>query len=270
MGNQFRDTSRTGKRYAILFSGTADPWTLNDLEFCWRLLTDPSSYNVDPNDIRVLYFSGKLETNDANRPATFFPSATPSDRYRIRVDKPGTAAEFSNACLALSPLLQSQDLVFIHANGHGSVNSSGQPYLLTFDNAEFTADMFSTHLGLLTQHASLLITMQQCYGAGFMNPVVNAWRSHRIHAQGVSFACASNGISYANNVQSFSRFTWGWVAAHLDADNFGNPLTPAVTKDNNGFIEAAEAYNYAKRVADPREHPRTRNRPGTARDITLA
>src|SRR4030095_5338931 len=103
MGNEFVRTSRVGKRYAILFSGTGDPWTLNDLEFCWRMLT--VSYGFDRNDIQVLYFSNKLETNDLNNPATFFPGARPNDPYGIRIDKPGTAAEFHNACLALQQLV---------------------------------------------------------------------------------------------------------------------------------------------------------------------
>jgi len=172
----------------------------------------------------------------------------------------------------LSQKLQPQDLVFIYTAGHGSEDMSQEPYLLTFDDSEFDAQMFCGHLALLPQHASLLIMMQQCYGAGFMSPVINAKDSKRIHADRVSFACASDGLSYADDDQMFSRFSWGWIAAHLDKDNEGKPLVVPVAKDNSGFIEASEAYRYAKKVGAPPlpDHSRTRNRPGEAKDIRLA
>src|SRR5690242_3297320 len=100
MGNVFHDAARSGERYAILFAGTGDPATLNDLEFCWRMLTGP--YEFAPGNIQVLYFSGRRETNDPDRPASVYPGPLGNDAYSIRVDRQATASDFAAACLGLS------------------------------------------------------------------------------------------------------------------------------------------------------------------------
>ena len=254
-----------GSKHAILFSGTGDPWTLNDLEFCWRLLRD--KYEVPAGNIQVLYFSKQRETNNPSRPATSFPSARANDPYRLGITGRGTTEEFSDACQALDGV-DPQDTVFIYTNGHGSKNMAGKPYLLTFDNSGLDAQEFCDALALLPQHASLLIMMQQCYGAEFIDPIIGAHEDGLIRADRISLACASEGLSYANG--KFSRFTWGWVAAHLDTDHEGKPLVVPVPKNNSGFIEAFEAYNYAEIIAAPPDKSKALNRPAAAKNIRLA
>lgn len=270
MANGTIDPARTGKRYAILFAGTGDRWTLNDLENCYRMLVQ--HYQFHPNDVSIFYFDGNLGTSD-RQPTNFWPTETARDAYQIKanLNGAGTAVNFRSACAALAGKLQPDDLVFVHLNGHGGFDSqTAEAFVLEFNGIGYTVGQFCTDLALLPQHASLLITMQQCFSAGFIPHVVAAKGRGDIKADRVSLACASAGVSYPNSDKSFDCFTWGWVAAHRETDPFGDALPKPVVLDNSGFVEASEAYNYARKVKDPDDEPRQRNLPGEARDIRLA
>lgn len=272
MTNGIIDPARTGKRYAILFAGTGDRWTLNDLENCYRMLI--KHYEFDPGDVWVFYFDGKIGTNKPAESTRHWPDETSRDKYQIKIDGAGTAANFHAACTELDLLLKPDDMVFVHLNGHGGFNTdsngNAEAFVVELGGNGYTAGDFCTDLALLRQHASQLITTQQCYGAGFIKPVVAAKNAGDIKADRVSLACASAGISYPNSDNSFDCFTWGWVAAHLETDPFGQPLTPPPVLDNSGFVEAFEAYKYARKVKDPDDAPRRRNLPLAAQDIRLA
>jgi hypothetical protein len=270
MANKTIDLARTGKRYAILFAGTGERWTLNDLENCYRMLV--KHYGFDPRDISVFYFDGNLGTND-RQPTNFWPDETTRDPYQIKIDGAGTAANFNGACaaLALAGKLKDDDLLFVHLNGHGAVDAqSAEACVLQFNGIAYKASEFCVDLALLPKHASLLITMQQCFSAGFIAPVVAEKNKGNIKAGRVSLHCASAGVSYPKPDKSFDCFTWGWVAAHREKDPFGQALVPPVVLDNSGFVEAREAYKYARKVKHPDDLPRQRNRPVAARAIRLA
>lgn len=268
MGNATFDPGRVGKRYALLFAGTGDRWTLNDLEYCYRTLVQ--HYAFKPGDVTVLYFDGHIGTN-TSEPTTFWPNETPPDRYQIVINKPGTVGNFTAAWVALAAKLTQNDMVFVHVNGHGGVDAATlEAFVLAFDGIAYTAGQLCADLALLPAHASLLIMMQQCYCSGFINPVIHAKNQGKIRAGRVSLACASAGISYPDPNNFFDSFTRGWVAAYVGKDPFGKPLIPPVVYDNSGFVEAFEAYRYARKVKDPDDEPRQRNRPAGAKNIRLA
>jgi hypothetical protein len=270
--NKFFDSTRSGKRYAILYAGTGDLCTLNDLEYCYRLLTgpDPNGYGFLKTDVSVYYYSGRPETDDPANPATCFPNATTGDNYTIVINGAGNAGNFHDACARLADILKPEDLVFIHTNGHGGFKKS-KPYLLTYgtDGEGYYADKFCEALALLPQHASMLIVMQQCNGGHFADAIAKARSS--INAKLLSFAAASKGVAHFNAYKDFSHFTEAWVDAHFDKDPLGQALEKEVPGDDSGFIEAGEAYNYARGIADDfGDSPRTRNSPGDSREIILA
>jgi len=187
---------------------------LNDLEFCYRMLTD--HYAFAPEDIAVCYFHGKLEVGVDPQP-TSYPDEGTDEPYeitaRITTDRKGTGAAVGAALRALNAnnKLQPDDLVFVHINGHGYMNG-GEAYLLEEGGGKYTAGDFSKDLEDLRPHAKLLIMMEQCFSAGFITPVLNA----NIQAQSVSIACASATYSGFTNDQLFNCFSKAWIAAHMN------------------------------------------------------
>jgi len=263
------DPNRTGKRYAILYAGTGNLCTLNDLEYCYRMLI--GYYQFANTDVFVYYYSGQVETDDPANPATFWPSATTNDTYKMVINGAGTAENFRNCCIGLAGILQPNDLVFIHTNGHGGVDMSGEPCLLTFGTggAGYRASNFSADLQLLPQHASMLVVMQQCYGGAFAGPLIAA--RNEILAVSFNVACASKGVAHINLYKDFSYFTEAWIDAHLVKDPFGNALTKKIDRNNTGFVEASEAYQYASETAKPfKDRSMTESLPTPSQDIILA
>jgi Peptidase C13 family len=261
------DPDRRGKRYAILVSGgNSYRRQLNDLEFCYRMLTE--HYGFASDDVAVLYFHGARTVGDGPRP-DFYPDEGTNDPYRIKIDGKGKRSAFKDACTALKDKLKAEDLVFIHINGHGYVDG-GEAYLLEENGGRYFAGEFCEDLKILGPHAKLLIMMQQCFSAGFIDPVIDARINSQIKAQAVSIACASAGYSGLTDDELFNCFSKGWIAAHVTKDPWGNALKKKLVTDDSGFIEAWEAYGYGKKVKNADDDPRVDNEPPSAQDIRLA
>jgi hypothetical protein len=273
------------ERYAILFSGSSDRRHLNDLEYCYRMLTE--RYGFNPANICVLNRDNTRKIRDGSVAMNWPEESGPIDAYKIAVPPfpaslqpppplprfPANRNGFKLACQLIGPKLQPQDLVFIHTNGHGGALLMGgqlqDPWLVGHDNQPFTVHQFCEELAALKQHESLLIVMQQCYSGQFIGPVVDAKgsASDQIKAKRLSIACASLDPSYSNEECTFNRFMFGWITAHLDKDPYGDPPGDVVdTDDVLGIIEAKEAYAYAENinVAHPFDHPECANAPAIA------
>lgn len=266
--NASHDPNRRGNRFAILVSGgNCYRRQLNDLEFCYRMLID--HYAFASEDITVLYFHGSRTVGVGPHP-DYYPDEGTNDPYKIKIGGKGKRSDFKDALAALNEKLKADDLVFIHINGHGYVDG-GEAYLLEENGGRYFAGEFCEDLGILGSHAKLLIMMQQCFSAGFIDPVIDAKVNGQIKAQAVSIACASAGYSGLTDDELFNCFSWGWIAAHMNKDPWGNALTKKkLVTDGSGFIEAWEAYGYGKKVKDPVDDPRQDNEPASARDIRLA
>ena len=159
--------------------------------------------------------------------------------------------------------------MFIHINGHGYVNAD-EAYLLEENGAQYLAGEFCKDLEILRPHAKLLIMMQQCFSAGFIDPVIDARVNGKIQAQKVSIACASTGYSGFTGDTLFNCFSRGWIAAHMNGDPWGNALTSKLETDDSGFIEACEAFCYGKKRKHADDDPRQDNEPDSAQNIRLA
>jgi len=259
-------------RYAILFSGSSERRHLNDLEYCYRMLIH--RYQFTPENICVLSFNDTRTLLDGTTAKNWPEETSAPDPYQIPVPESASAsaapltpplptfranrAGFQNACqlIAAKPL-NSQDLVFIHTNGHGDadvVNGQPQnPWMVGYDKLRYKAQHFCDDLAtFLPAHESLLIVMEQCCSGLFIAPVLAAKGSGagQIKASRLSMACSSTERSYGSPKGNFDQFMLSWVTAHLDQDPYGVSPGSAVA-GTDGLTDASEAFAYAKSVADP-------------------
>lgn len=285
------------ERYAILFSGSSERRHLNDLEYCYRMLT--TRYQFKAANICVLNFDNTRSLKDGGVANNWPDETSASDPYQIPIPPlpapppsplPGQPllsakadrAGFQHACQLIAAKLRPQDLVFIHTNGHGDAFPPGsQPpgaWLVQQDELLYFAQDFCADLTALPVHESLLVLMQQCCSGQFIGPVVAAKSAaaNPIKANRLSIACASKVSSYSTADFNFDKFALGWVTAHLDKDPYGNPPVSVVDTGGgpgpggDGFIEADEAYVYAASVAHPKDRPASADAPAPAAgDIRL-
>jgi hypothetical protein len=265
------------ERYAILFSGNSERRHLNQLEYAYRMLTE--RYCFKAQNILVLYFDGTISFVEPE-PATNWPkeifgsSSQPPDPYKLagKIFGKGDRAGFKKACLHIAATLQPQDLVFIQTSGHGDGDRNKQPaesYLLQHDGQAYYAGELCQDLTLLGQHDSLLVLMEQCFSAGFIQPLLNAQSTFA--ANRLSVACASKQVSFPTADYLFNSFGAAWIASHLDTDVNGNPIPASVDQDLSTFIEAREAYDYAAPLAIVQNDlPAKQDSPAAAGDIRLA
>jgi hypothetical protein len=284
------------ERYAILFSGSSERRHLNDLEYCYRMLT--TRYQFKAANICVLNFDNTRSLKEGVVANNWPDETSASDPYQIPIAPlpapppsplPGQPllsakadrAGFQLACQLIAAKLQPQDLVFIHTNGHGDALPPGsQPqdaWLVQHDELLYLARDFCTDLAALPAHESLLILMQQCCSGQFIGPVIAARGAavDPIKASRLSIACASKVSSYSTADFNFDQFALGWITAHLDKDPYGFPPRSVVDTGGgpgpggNGFIEASEAYVYAASVAHPQDRPAFADAPAVASATTV-
>jgi hypothetical protein len=234
-----------GERYAILFAGSGVRRAVNDLEYCFRLLTD--RYQFNPNNVRVLYYNGAFELEEQNVPVSNWPNEGDAEPYTMTIHGAGTGDAFRDECTKLAAILQTGDRVFVHTNGHGDA-IGGESFVYQCDGGRYLTTDFCAHLGCLPSHASLLVMMQQCYSAGFIAPLLAARQTNQIRAQRLAVACASAATSWQTADWMFNRFTKAWVAAQWGVDLLGIPVDSDIITQN-GFVEADEAFGYAASVA---------------------
>jgi hypothetical protein len=268
--NGKHDSEGKGKRYAILVSGgTSCRRHLNDLEYCYRMLRD--HYGLPDSAIRVLFFTGDPPQLDDDGAPVYYPDESTTDRYRLPISGKGKRPAFQDACTALNANLKPDDVVFVMMTGHGYLQGANA-YLLEPSNGRYYAAELCDDLAMLLPHASLLILMQQCYSIGFIEPILEAYRDHRIKAGRVSIACASSSYSGFDSNGLFDCFASGWIAAHLNEDPWGNTLPAGeVAHNNSGYIEAYEAYDHGEKCKHTMDDPQSGDEPQqTARVIRLA
>jgi|KBSSwiStaDraftv2_1062776.scaffolds.fasta_scaffold04718_3 hypothetical protein len=272
------DPNPQRQRFAILFSGTSDRYHLNDLEYCYRMLTGQYGFAaanifVLCSDMTMSLPRGRSALNwpDEN----FGPGPVNNEPYQMkaRFFAKGDRDGFKNACQEINKTLQKEDLVFIQTSGHGDaeLDSPYRSYLLQHDEQRYFSDEFCDDLKLLgKQHDSLLILMEQCFSNGFKAPLLNAQAA--IKAKRLSIACASAVPSFPTLDGLFMAFGRGWIASHMSNDPYGTQPMALVDTNNSGAVEAKEAYEYALDLKDPFDQPIKGNHPsgtGGGKDIRL-
>jgi len=239
------------ERHAILFAGTGDPWTLNDLEYCYKLLIH---FGFKTTNIHVLYHDGNPQSNN--------PSLEVWSPHTIPINGAGTRQNFQAACTHIQQSTPPADLVFIHTNGHGETGTSPkESFLYQHSGGAFHSSEFCQDLATLGPHKSLLIMMEQCSSAGFINPVIAAKGLGTINAARISIACASAGVSAQTQDGRFNQFAKAWIEAQFQQDLDGKFV--ASNTSGNAFVEADEAFVHGSGIAVA-DHPVMGNDPPTA------
>lgn len=252
------DVRRRPVRRAVLFAGAGDRDTLNDVEYCYRMLVQ--HYYFAPEDVRVLYFNGALEIGDGSKPGSW-PDGGGTNTYSVKVSRKASANEFRKACQWLSALNQN-DVAFIYLGGHGDFDiDSGEAWIAAVNGEQYFESDFWNDLRLL--RARLLVMMQQCFSGGFLGSVGN----QSLQAAQLSVACSATALAQLSEDERFSVYTMNWVRAHLGKDLSGNPVPGNPDSDGNGIIEAFNAYEHAASLSV--DGPVHKNMPGQSRKIAL-
>jgi len=251
-----------GDRYAVLFSGMSNKRHLNDLEFLYRTLID--RYAFDPDHIYVLHFDSTLNTQDGVQ--TNWPGD--GTAYRIQITGEGTRSAFESAIDDLKKRLGEDDLLFIHTNNHGGYDGTpGTGNLCTYPQWDaYYASDFSSKLGELPKFEKLMVMMEQCHAGGFNAPIT---AKSTAAATSIASAATEPNNSYVSADGNWDPFARDWIAAQAGQDPFGAALVFNPDSDQNGQIEAEEAFYYADVVKDPRDTPNFLENSEAGGDIAL-
>jgi len=233
------------QRYALLFSGASNNRHTNDLEFLYRTLVD--CYGYDKNNIYALNYDGTLNYNGNPQPASQWPGDNTS--YRMHVDGEGTKAEFENALDELKSRLKSGDSLLIHTNNHGWYDDDGS-FMSTYSGASYYASDLGDKLATLPEFGCLIVMMEQCASGGFSQTILGKSPAAR-----TSFAAACGPTVSSYGGSDFDFFARDWIAAMNDADPYGANLSSNPDTDQDGYVSAHEAFNYANSIANSSDSP---------------
>jgi hypothetical protein len=218
-----------GKRYALLFSGMSDYWSVYSLDFMYRTLID--IYNFDPANIKVLNYDGTL--NYSGHP----PSNPPI--WRLKVNASGTAYNLGDYLEHMGRKLKEDDLSFIFTVNHGYRSLFGFSSIVCYSPYSFISSscsciVFCYILSKFKRHAASVIVMNQCYAGGFKDYVIKC-----INAKWTHFASACK-----EDQKSGDQFALHWISGIGQIDYDGHPVNS--DKNNDGRISLLEAFEYAK------------------------
>jgi hypothetical protein len=228
----------TGRRYAILFSGSSNCRHVNDMEFLYRTLVDVYGFNT--NDIYVLNRDGTLSWNPAGdwEPAVSGTYPVDGTPFRMTVNGQGNRAGFQAVMTDLATRITSRDCLFIHTNNHGGwSNAQNEAFMSAWGGSYFASEMVAD-LATLPRFKNLLVMMEPCHSGGFVDPIVQANLATRTVAQAA--------VPWDENSAGgwfFDPWAEMWISAMAGVRGDGSAL--AVSPDDNidALISAAEAFD---------------------------
>jgi hypothetical protein len=247
-----------GRRFAILFAGLMNMTHLNNLELTYRTLID---FGFAPGNIFRLIHDGTPGDNDEGPYIDFdtgavrpWPGDAADSSFHLQPTGKGTKQAFREVLRRLDQDLHltSNDLLFIHTEGHGQ-RYSGTPddhaFLCAFPNPSdespdadrYFAYEMGQDVGQL-RCGALLVLMNQCYGGGFKASVVTG-----TYAAATFIGCAADASSFAYAMKPdliWNEFSLHWLEAQRRKALGGNPVD--ADSNENGKIEAYEAFCHAK------------------------
>jgi hypothetical protein len=238
-----------GRRHAILFAGKCDPVHVNDLELLYRTLT--GQYAFDPADVHVYAYDGTKNPNIGvfsldGHPGTLrdFPDADPAFHMPLR--GAGTRKNLSKVLEDISEIIQPQDLLFIHLDGHGGNGNDGKSFLYTQKEDHHDPGRYSTtdlaadlHAFQNKPYRALMAVVVPCHGGGFRNTILNV--SQAAKPTSVCWAAEQGQWAYWTADNNFGLFAFHWITAQ------GNPMVS--DEDDDGAVEASEAFAFAEPLA---------------------
>jgi hypothetical protein len=242
-----RRVKRSGRCYAILFSGNSNNRHVNDMEFLFRVLCDVYAYK--PDDIYVLNYDGTLNYDGSPKPVANWPGDGTAYRIKGRIVGAGNKADFDKIFGILSKKLKAADTLVIHTNNHGGHASTyGETYLCGYPSfgLVYKASDFGQRLAKMPKYRSLIVGMEQCFSGGFMNPTLT-----NSTATASSFAAAVPANMPSQIGTNFDPWALDWIAAFNGVYADGSALKyPVAAKPST-----RQAFNYTSTVHVPGDFP---------------
>src|SRR5262245_28060053 len=220
-------------RYALLYtSQISNRRHVEDLEFAWRTLR--YRFGFPANHIYVLCYNGTIGAVDATAAdtATWVGDDTP---YEMVVHAAATKQNLQTTLTAISNRMNSDSLLFVHTNNHGS--SSG----LCVDNTSVvTPSEWGNMLAGMTQFGTLVVTMEQCFSGAFAQPTLDNTRAAR-----TSFASAVPADKVSAGDAHFDPWARVWFESVNGATAYGAALPADPDTNHNHRVSVREAFNYS-------------------------
>jgi Peptidase C13 family len=220
-------------RYALLFtSQISNRRHVEDVEFAYRVLRHRFGFPAE--NIYVLCFDGTIGATDATAAdmATWVGDGT---AYEMDVTSSATKANLQSTLTTISERMNSESLLFVHTNNHGSTTG------LCVDNASVvTPTEWATLLDGMASFGTLIVTMEQCFSGAFLQPTLDHSKATR-----TSFASAvpADKVSWGNT--HFDPWAQAWFEGVNAATAYGASLAHQPDTNGNGRVSAREAFDYS-------------------------
>lgn len=220
-------------RYALLFtSQISNRRHVEDLEFAYRILRH--RFGFPASHIHVLCYDGTIGATDAtaSEMATWVGDGT---AYQMTVDASATKANLQSTLTTLSNEMNSESLLFVHTNNHGS------PTGLCIDNSSvLTPTEWGTLLDGMNPFGTLVVTMEQCYSGAFEQPTLDHSKAGR-----TSFASAVPADKVSAGATHFDPWAQTWFESVNGSTAYGASLSHDPDANANGRISVREAFDYS-------------------------
>lgn len=220
-------------RFALLFtSQISNRRHVEDLEFAYRILTNRLGFPA--NNIQVVCYDGTIGSTDYSGAdmATWIGDGT---AYQMKVNASATKAHLQSSLTTLNNRMNSDSLLFVHTNNHGSTSG------LCIDNSTvLTPTEWGTMLSGMKQFGSLVVTMEQCFSGAFSTPTINNSKATR-----TSFASAVPADKSSDGASHFDQWAQAWLESINGATVYGAALAHNPDANSNGRISVREAFDYS-------------------------
>ncbi len=224
------------EKYALLFSGKTERRHVYDLERLYRSLTNIHKFKCENIFILLSDCTISYEYDQQDMPLKYLDDT----EYTMQVSDAGNLEGFDRTIAKLKKLLESEDLLFVHTNGHGGETDSSKGYpvqstLWTASNSDsIPADYFWKQLQSLPHIKTLLIMMAQCHSGGFLEPIKDYGK-----ALNIAFSCATTKEGLSIGGTEGNPFATNWIEK--------------ITK--SPFVSCYEAHRYAADKTHKQDRP---------------
>jgi hypothetical protein len=217
-------------RYALLFtSQISNQRHVEDLEFAYRTLRHRCGFRAD--HIWVLCYDGTIASVDGPI-GNWVGDNTP---YEMVVSAAATKQNLQNALTDISNRMNSNSMLFVHTNNHGS------PSGLCVDNSSVvTPSEWGTMLSGMNPFGTLVVTMEQCFSGAFAQPTLNHSRAVQ-----TSFASAVPADKVSAGDAHFDPWARVWFESVSGQTAYGAALPADPDTNHNHRVSVKEAFNYS-------------------------
>jgi hypothetical protein len=220
-------------RFALLFtSQISNRRHVEDVELAYRVLRHRFGFPAE--NIYVLCYDGTIGATDATASdmATWVGDGT---AYEMDVTSSATKANLQSTLTTISGRMNSNSLLFVHTNNHGS------PTGLCIDNSSvLTPAEWATMLDGMGSFGTLVVTMEQCYSGAFLQPTLDHSNASR-----TSFASAVPADKVSWGAAHFDPWAQAWFEGVNGATAYGASLAHQPDTNGNGRVSAREAFDYS-------------------------